>query len=87
MDSANQGNCWLSDEIIRKEKEKAKIPIQCRICEYFMDDIHHSTQYFCVWDDVERELEKSCGEFKFGKWALVDFLEEKFGSKLGGKKS
>jgi len=82
MDSANQGNCWVNDEIIRRVHEKEKkinkkdsLPIECRICKYFIDDEEHEPRFFCTFEG-EAELIENCEEFKLGKWALVEFLKE-----------
>ena len=83
MDSANQGNCWVNDEIIRRAHKIDKIPIQCQICKSFMTK--SKDEHFC-FIAPEDGFSVGCEEFKLGKWALVDFLEEKFGKKIGGKK-
>ena len=78
MDSANQGNNWVNKALLQigKDEEKDRIPIECRICKYFIDDKEHDPRFFCTFEG-ESKLIEHCEEFKIGKWALAEFLKEK----------
>ena len=85
MDSANQGNNWENERLLNsgKDKEKDKVFIECRICEFFIDDKEHYPRFFCTFEG-ESELIEFCEEFNLGKWALAEFLKEKFGGNNHG---
>lgn len=68
-------------------KEYEKIPINCQICEFFLEDDlfieEFQTMFVCSFDnEINPEFSEICEEFKFEKWHLVEFL-----IRLSGKKN
>lgn len=63
------------------DKEYEKIPINCQICEHFLEDDYFieefNTKFVCDANDEINPvfLGEECEEFKIGKWYLVDFLK------------
>ena len=61
------------------DKEYEKIPINCQICEFFLEDEEfikkYKTKFVCCFDDeIDPTFTDICEEFIFEKWHLVEFL-------------
>lgn len=75
-------------ELSKLNKEYEKIPISCQICEFFLEDDdfieEFKTKFVCSFDDeINPEFSRiNCGEFKIGKWVLVEFLKRNLGENL-----
>ena len=59
-----------------------KVPISCQLCKYHLEDEFFIEEYkskdVCHLDDEisSNLIGFGCEEFKFSKWALVDYLEK-----------
>jgi len=78
MDSANQGQSWGP---LLPAKKIIKIPIQCKICENYMDDPDRDPRFFCglgekIGYDDFKDFNENCEEFEIGKYALVEYLKQ-----------
>ena len=58
------------------KKLTKEIPINCKICEYCIED-YDTGKLICNFDESNTELLTLgvCGEFEIGKIRLVEFLE------------
>lgn len=69
------------------DKEYEKIPVNCQICEFFLEDDYFieefKTKFVCSANDEIDALflEYECEYFEIGKWQLVDFLKRLSGEK------
>ena len=69
-------------------KEYEKIPVNCQICEFFLEDDffieEFQTKFVCSSNDEINPvfIDFACEEFGIGKLQLVEFLE-----RLSGEKS
>ena len=65
----------------RRNKEYEKIPVNCQICEFFLEDDYFieefKTKFVCSSNNEVNAtfLGYECEDFKIGKWDLVGFLE------------
>lgn len=70
-------------------KEYEKIPVNCQICEYFLEDDYFieefKTKFVCSANDEINAtfLGYDCDDFKIGKWNLVGFLTRLSSEKNG----
>ena len=67
-------------EVREVNKEYEKIPIQCQICDFFLEDDEfikkYKTKFVCTYDNgIDPVFSNSCEEFVIGKWHLVEFLK------------
>ena len=80
-------NRELLDKLNKKDKEYGKIPVNCQICEFFLEDDDEfikefKTKFVCGFDDeITPKFSEYCDVFEIGKWHLVEFLRRLSGEK------
>ena len=68
---------------IIKDCDNEEIPINCQICECFLEDDNfikeHGSKFVCGSNDEINPIfigdNCECEDFKIGKWHLVEFLK------------